>query len=214
MLITAPLYLLLLYHIATGFKTVLQRRTNVTNDELILEAMLFASGEPVPAAMLSMASGLSVHATRELLKNMARTYQEERRGFELTAINDSWQLCTNSIYYDDIKRLVATPARRSLTQSALETLSIIAYKQPVTRLEIEEIRGVNADHAVNRLLEYNLITEVGRLDGPGRPLLFGTTDEFLRHFGMSGTGDLPNQEDLSDADESTQDDANEQIALG
>ncbi|MDR1000185.1 MAG: SMC-Scp complex subunit ScpB [Clostridiales bacterium] len=185
----------------------------MTNDALILEAMLFASGAPVPAAMLSMAMGLSVKVVRELLQSMAQTYQLERRGFSLIGVNDAYQLRTNSIYYDDIKKLVAAPVRRSLTQSALETLSIIAYKQPVTRLEIEEIRGVNADHAVNRLLEYNLITEVGRLDGPGRPLLFGTTDEFLRYFGMSVINELPRLEELSDTSVPTKTDEAEQMPI-
>jgi segregation and condensation protein B len=163
--------------------------------------MLFASGEAVQAAMLSMATGLSIRAIHETLDNMSRTYQSERRGFQLICINDSYQFCTNSIYYDDIRRLVAAPSRRALTQAALETLAIIAYKQPVTKPQIEEIRGVNADHAVNRLMEYNLIVETGRLDAPGKPILFATSEEFLRFFGIGSLSELPDIDALQDPPE-------------
>jgi segregation and condensation protein B len=101
------------------------------------------------------------------------------------------QLCTKPEYYDYLIQVAKTPRRLSLSDAALETLSIVAYKQPVTRLEVERIRGVNCDHALNRLLEYDLITELGRLDAPGRPLLFGTTETFLRCFGLESIRDLP-----------------------
>ena len=93
--------------------------------------------------------------------------------------------------YEYLIKIAKTPKKYVLTDTLMETLSIIAYKQPVTRLEIERIRGVSCDHAVNRLLEFNLITEVGRLDAPGRPLLFGTTEEFLRSFGVKSLDELP-----------------------
>ncbi len=94
-------------------------------------------------------------------------------------------------YYENLIRVAAAPKRQALTEVVLETLSIIAYKQPVTKLEIEKIRGVKSDHAVNRLVEYNLVYEVGRLDAPGRPALFATTEEFLRRFGVGSVSDLP-----------------------
>jgi segregation and condensation protein B len=153
--------------------------------------MLFASGEAVPLQMLGMALNLGVDDVRLLLQNMADTYASEKRGFQLIQIEDAFQLCTNPIYYDDIRRLVQAPRRKTLTPALLETLAIIAYKKPCTKSQIEEIRGVNADHAVNRLMEYGLIAEAGRLDAPGKPILFSPSEEFYRYFGLSGSGDLP-----------------------
>ena len=106
-------------------------------------------------------------------------------------MEESVQLCTKPEIYEYLIKIAKTPKKYVLTDTLMETLSIIAYKQPVTRLEIERIRGVSCDHAVNRLLEFNLITEVGRLDAPGRPLLFGTTEEFLRSFGVKSLDELP-----------------------
>ena len=160
-------------------------------NEKILEAMLFASGYAVPLSVLSMAIGLSVHETRHLLECMERSYEKEQRGFILIHVDNAYQLSTNPIYFDNIRRLIQTPQRKPLTQTLMETLSIIAYKQPVTKAQIEEIRGVNADHAVNKLMEYNLITEKGRLDSPGKPILFGTSEDFLRHFGFESIEQLP-----------------------
>ena len=160
-------------------------------NEKILEAMLFASGQAVPLSVLSIAMGLSVYETRNLLECMERSYEKERRGFTLIRVDNAYQLSTNPIYFDNIRRLIQTPQRKTLTQTLMETLSIIAYKQPVTKAQIEEIRGVNADHAVNKLLEYNLITEKGRLDSPGKPILFGTSEDFLRHFGFESIEQLP-----------------------
>ena len=167
----------------------------MTANEKILEAMLFASGDSVPLPVLSMAMGLSVNETCRLLEGMQSSYEEEQRGFTLIRVNDGYQLSTNPIYYDHLSRLIQTPKRKLLTQTLMETLAIIAYKQPVTKAQIEEIRGVNADHAVNRLMEYSLITEMGRLDAPGKPILFGTTDDFLRHFGLADIEQLPKAED-------------------
>lgn len=122
---------------------------------------------------------------------MMDRYQEENRGIQIIEMDHSYQLCTKREYYDTLINIVKQPQKIVLTDVLLETLSIVAYKQPVTRLEIEKIRGVKSDHAVNKLVEYNLIRELGRLDAPGRPLLFGTTEEFLRHFGVQSLEDLP-----------------------
>ena len=100
-------------------------------------------------------------------------------------------MCSNPIYADDIATVLNPIREKQLTKAALETAAIVAYKQPVTRIEIEKIRGVSCDHAVNRLLEFDLIKEVGRLDAPGRPLLFGTTEQFLRSFGVKNLEELP-----------------------
>lgn len=110
---------------------------------------------------------------------------------EIIELEDSFQLCTRKEYYDALIRVAKQPKKYSLTDVQLEVLSVVAYRQPVTRQEIEKIRGVNSDHALNRLVEYGLVQEAGRMDAPGRPILFGTTEEFLRNFGVRSTEDLP-----------------------
>lgn len=158
--------------------------------EKILEALLFASGESVPVARLADAIGSEIPATRELLTHMADNYANEGAGLQLIELDDAFQLCTNPAYYEYVRKLLQAPTRKPLTQPLLETLSIIAYKQPVTKAVIEEIRGVNADHAVNRLMEYGLVVERGRLDAPGKPLLFGTSEDFLRFYGLRNLDEL------------------------
>jgi len=164
--------------------------TNFTEKEKTLEAMLFASPESVPLAQLAEALGTDIPITRNLLSRMAETYAQAQSGIQLQELDDSYRLCTNPIYYQAIERLLKLKPRRSLTQTLLETLAIIAYKQPVTKATIEDIRGVNADHAVNKLMEVGLITEKGRLDAPGRPILFGTSDEFLLYYGLKNVEEL------------------------
>ena len=109
-------------------------------------------------------------------------------------------MCTKAELYEYLIKVAKAPRKVVLTDTLIETLSIIAYKQPVTRLEVEKIRGVSCDHAINRLVEFNLVQELGRMDAPGRPLLFGTTEEFLRTFGVKSLGDLPmiNPEQMDD----------------
>lgn len=159
--------------------------------EAILEAILFAMGDSVEIARLAEAIEEDVEAIKEILADMKDGYEKEDRGITLIELEDSVQLCTKPDMYEYLIKVAGTPRKFILTDTLLETLSIIAYKQPVTRLEIEKIRGVSCDHAVNRLLEFNLVTEVGRLDAPGRPLLFGTTEEFLRSFGVKSLQELP-----------------------
>ena len=127
-------------------------------------------------------------------------YKKEDRGISIIELEDSYQLCTKPELYEYLIKVAKAPRKYVMSDTLLETLSIVAYKQPVTRLEVEKIRGVSCDHAINRLLEFNLIQELGRLDAPGRPLLFGTTEEFLRTFGVKSLGDLPtlNQEQVED----------------
>lgn len=128
---------------------------------------------------------------KEILEEMQKRYEAEERGITLMQFEDSVQLSTKPRLYEYLIKIAKTPRRMVLTDTVIETLSIIAYKQPVTRLEIERIRGVSCDHAINKLLEYDLITELGRLDAPGRPLLFGTTEQFLRCFGVKSLEELP-----------------------
>lgn len=159
--------------------------------EAVIEAVLFTMGESVETSKLAVSIGQDVATTRKLVRNMMDKYNAEDRGTKIIELEDSFQMCTKPEFYEHIIKVASQPKHHVLTDSALETLSIIAYKQPVTRIEIEQIRGVKSDYAVNKLIEYNLITELGRLDAPGRPILFGTTEEFLRAFGLSSVEDLP-----------------------
>lgn len=152
---------------------------------------MFAAGESVETERLAAALELDRQEMTDILKRMALRYEESDRGIRLTELENAWQLCTKTEHYEELIRVVKQPRKAVLTDILLETLSIIAYKQPVTRLEVEKIRGVKSDHAVNKLVEYGLIEEVGRMDAPGRPILFGTTEEFLRRFGVNSVGDLP-----------------------
>lgn len=157
----------------------------------VLEAILFTMGESVEIDRLASVIEEDKETTRGLLEEMATEYQAEGRGIGLTTLDDAVQLCTKGELYEYLIKIAKTPKKFVLTDTLLETLSIIAYKQPVTRLEIERVRGVSCDHAVNKLIEYDLIAEVGRMDAPGRPLLFGTTEQFLRSFGVKSLDDLP-----------------------
>ena len=159
--------------------------------ESILEAILFAMGEAVEVSRLAEVLEMKEKEVRKLLNHMQDRYQQENRGIALTWLEDSVQLCTKAEMYEYLIKIAKSPRKMTLTETVLETLSIVAYKQPVTRVEIERIRGVSCDHAINKLLEYDLICELGRLDAPGRPLLFGTTEQFLRCFGVTSIDDLP-----------------------
>ena len=156
-----------------------------------IEAILFSLGESVDIAVIADAVGLSRTETEKVLKDMQQRYEAADRGIRLIRLEDRYQLSTKKELYPTLIKVVRQPQKTTLTDVLMETLSIVAYRQPVTRTEIEKIRGVKCDHAINKLVEYNLIQEVGRLDAPGRPILFGTTEEFLRHFGTDSVDDLP-----------------------
>ena len=156
-----------------------------------IEAILFAMGEAVELSRIAKAIQQDVTTTENIIRNLMIHYQEEERGIQIIELENSFQLCTKKEYYDSLIRIAAQPKKPTLTDVMLETLSIIAYKQPVTKAEIEKIRGVKCDHAINKLVEYELVRELGRLDAPGRPILFGTTEEFLRSFGVQGLEELP-----------------------
>lgn len=156
-----------------------------------IEAILFSVGDSVEIAKLSEVLETDKKKIRESLTKMQEKYESEERGIRIMLLEDAVQLCTKPEYYQQLIKVVQKQKAYTLTDTVMETLSIIAYKQPVTKAEMEKIRGVSCDHAVNRLLEFGLIRELGRLNAPGRPLLFGTTEEFLRIFGVSSTDNLP-----------------------
>lgn len=166
----------------------------------VIEAVLFAMGDSVELSSLSHVLEMPEKEIREVIARMNDKYKKADRGIYIVELENAVQLCTKPELYEYLIKVAKAPRKYVLTDTLLETLSIIAYKQPVTRLEIEKIRGVSCDHAVNRLLEFNLVQELGRLDAPGRPLLFGTTEEFLRTFGVKSLGDLPmlNPEQMED----------------
>lgn len=162
------------------------------NPEAVIEAVLFAMGNSVEYSKLSEVLGMSIEETKtEVSKFTEKLNRNKNRGVTITELDGSVQMCSKTNMYEYLIKVASVPKKYSLTDSVLETLSIVAYKQPVTRLEIEKIRGVDCSHSVNRLVEYGLISEIGRLDAPGRPLLFGTTEEFLRSFGVKSLEELP-----------------------
>ena len=162
-----------------------------TKAKAIIESVLFAMGETVEISKLAELIEEDVRTTKKILAEMAESYEAQDRGIELAWFNTSVQLCTKAEYYEYLIKLAKAPRKMTLSDAVLETLSIVAYKQPVTRLEIEKVRGVSCDFAINKLLEYDLITELGRLDAPGRPIMFGTTEQFLRSFGVKSLEELP-----------------------
>ena len=159
--------------------------------EAAIEAILFSMGESVELSQIAGAIQQDTETTRKIIQNMMDKYQKEDRGIQIIELEQSYQLCSKIEYYECLIRLAMHPKKPALTDVMLETLSIIAYKQPVTKAEIEKIRGVKCDHAINKLMEYELVRELGRLDAPGRPILLGTTEEFLRCFGVQGLEELP-----------------------
>ncbi len=179
--------------------------------EAAIEAILFTMGDSVEVGVIAKAIEHDEATTKKILHNLTDKYETENRGIKIVELDNSFQMCTKPEMYDYLIRVASQPKRHILTEVMLETLSIIAYKQPITRTEIENIRGVKCDHAVNKLIEYNLITEVGRMDAPGRPILFGTTEDFLRRFGVASVDDLP--EITADKYEEFEEEAKEEVQL-
>ena len=161
------------------------------NYEAVVEAILFTMGESVELDRIAKALELEVAQTKGIITRLQEKYQQENRGIQIIELDGAYQMCTKNEMYEYLIRIAKQPRKRVLTDVLLETLSIIAYKQPITKAEIEKIRGVSSDHAVNKLVEYDLVMELGRLDAPGRPMLFGTTEEFLRSFGVQSIEELP-----------------------
>ena len=159
--------------------------------EAQIEAILFTMGEAVEVERIAAAVGHDEDTVRRVIRSMMDDYEDEKRGIKIIELDGSFQMCTKAEMYEVLVNIAHVPKKHVLTDVLLETLSIIAYKQPITRADIEAIRGVKCDHAVNKLIEYNLICEVGRMDAPGRPIVFGTTEEFLRSFGIESLSDLP-----------------------
>lgn len=159
--------------------------------EAAAEAILFAMGDSVEYSAIARALEISAADARLIIQKLKDRYRQADSGLQIIELGEACQMCTRPEQYEYLIRIARQPKKPVLTDTLLETLSIVAYRQPVTRMEVEKIRGVSCGHALNRLVDYNLIEEKGRLDAPGRPILFGTTEEFLRRFGLPGTEDLP-----------------------
>lgn len=157
----------------------------------IIEAMLFVSGEPLTLREIAINLEATPKYVEEVIEELIEDYNIEERGIKLISINGGYQLVTKPEHSDYIQKLLKKNKRQSLSQASLESLAIIAYKQPITRIDIDEIRGVKSDSAIQRLLEKDLIKEIGRLEVPGRPILYGTSEEFLRQFGLQDLKELP-----------------------
>ena len=166
-----------------------------------IEAILFVAGEAVRLDELARALNLPVGQVEKALEELKNEYDYEQRGFCLKRFGRQVQLATRALYADDVVRLLQPVQKQSLSQAAMETLAVVAYRQPVTKAEVEEIRGVKCDYSIHSLTVKNLIQEVGRKDTLGRPILYGTTEEFLSHFGLTTLEDLPPLPDAPAEDE-------------
>ena len=167
----------------------------------IIESILFVTGEPLSLRDISINLEMPQRYIEEILNEMITDYEASERGIKLISIKDNYQLVTKSENSDYIQRLLKKNKRQSLSQASLESLAIIAYKQPITRIDIDEIRGVKSESAIQKLIEKNLIKESGRLDVPGRPILYSTTDEFLRQFELNDLKELPSLDLFDNTDE-------------
>ncbi len=170
---------------------------SVQDVERAVEAILFAAGYPVKYEKLAEVIGLSMRDLKNLIARMAKGY--EQRGIQLLLYPDTCQLTTQEVFAPYIREALGIKRGGNLSASSLEVLAVVAYNQPVTRSYVDIIRGVDSSYAVTSLLDKGLIEAVGRLDAPGRPMLYGTTDKFLRVFGLNSLADLPETEALDTA---------------
>jgi len=164
----------------------------------MIESLLFVTGEPLDLNEIARIAGCSYEAAKVILDEMAENYQKPDRGIRLITMDGSYSLATKPENSSFVEELLGSSFRQSLSQAALETLSIIAYRQPVTRVVIDEIRGVKSERAINSLLEKKIIKECGRLEAPGRPILYSTSEEFLKYFGLGSLKELPGIESFMD----------------
>lgn len=163
----------------------------------IIEGLLFTSGEPLCIDDISNVLQINKSVISNLLGEMIDEFKFEQRGIQIMKFNDKYQMCTRREHSEYIKRLLKPQNKQSLSRAALETIAIITYKQPITRQNIDSIRGVKSDRVVTNLIDKKLIKEMGRMETPGRPILYGTTDEFLKYFNLQDLKELPELEKLN-----------------
>ena len=170
-------------------------------DELVqaVEAMIFASGRPVSAKAISEILEVGTKEIEEAIEVLKEKLLERNSGVQIIKVNDTYQFATLEKFYAYICKLLDNRPKPTLSQAALEVLSIVAYNQCTTRAEIERVRGVSSDSALNKLLEYNLVEEAGKMNAPGRPMMYKTTEDFLKMFGYTSLKDLPELPNIKDA---------------
>lgn len=165
-----------------------------------IECILFVSGDPVPIIELQRAIGVTDIEMEHIIRSMDELYKKEKRGVQLFITPETMQLVSNKEYAKYVEELVQPVQAKSFSQAMLETLSVIAYRQPVTRADIEAVRGVRCEYAVSQLMKMGMIRELGRKNVVGRPMLLGTTDAFLRHFGIRSLNELPSLGSVENAE--------------
>ena len=170
---------------------------NIKTIESIIEGVLFAAGDSVSIEKLADITDVDTKTLKSIINNLADKYDNEKSGLMIISLEDSYQMCTRPDYQEYIKKLAEPKRAHNLSNAALEVLSVIAYRQPVSKTAIEQIRGVSSDTIVNRLVERGLVKEAGRLDAPGKPVLFKTTEEFLRCFNLKSLKELPEYEEIA-----------------
>lgn len=162
----------------------------------IVEAILFVAGEPLEISILSDTLLIDIDTLTDIIDNYAKKLLADDRGIKIVRLENRIQLTTNEKYFEYIEKIFKKKALPKLSESVLETLAIISFKQPITKSDISKIRGVNSDYNINKLVEFNIICEVGRSDTPGRPILFGTTDEFLKYYGITSIDEFRTENQL------------------
>ncbi len=170
-----------------------------------IECMLFVAGDAVPILELQRVLNITELELNALLQDMQKQYKENMRGVQLMVTAETAQLCSNSAYAPYVEQLLQPAQQKTFSQSLLETLAVIAYRQPATRADVEAVRGVRCEYAMSQLVKINMIQPIGRKDAVGRPVLYGTTDAFLRQFGISSVASLPNFEAYSKGEEPCED---------
>lgn len=167
-------------------------------DEIVkrVEAILFVAGEPIEMAVLADTLLVNIDDFKIIMEKYAKSLLDNDRGIKIVRLENRLQMITNEKYFDVIEKIFKKKAIPKLSESALETLAIISFRQPISKSEISRIRGVNSDYNVNRLMEFNIVCEVGRADTPGRPILLGTTDEFLKYYGINSVDEFIYQSQL------------------
>lgn len=157
----------------------------------IVEGLLFVAGDAVPIKDICSIINIDETTLRRIVRQMMDSFVEDCRGLQIIEVNNCYQLCTKPEHFEYIEKLVKPQNRQGLSQASMETLAIIAYKQPITKSQIDYIRGVKSESCISTLTEKELVSELGRMEGPGRPILYGTTDNFLKLFGLKSINELP-----------------------
>ncbi|HHT51552.1 MAG TPA: SMC-Scp complex subunit ScpB [Eubacteriaceae bacterium] len=178
----------------------------------IIEGLLFAAGEALSIKEIASIIKEDIIETEKILSEMKDLFDYYRRGIQIKKIEDKYQLATRSEHYEYIKQIMVNKDRSGLSKAALETLAIIAYKQPVTRMEIESLRGVKSEGSIQRLLDRSLIKVTGRLNSPGKPMVYATTEEFLKYIGIESLDKLPDIDNLQ-IDKKSKENIEEQINI-